>query len=131
MGVERKAKKQQHQRCWEFQRLFLKRGFLLTPQVFDEVIQLHLPLCFNAGTVHVRIEKDDGKSQDEDGVRIPKLAHQWSIAYTVALAGRNGIEVTTKKKTIQRETNNTLLSSHELYTELKTYTVTHHEKKYR
>ena len=37
----------------------------VTSQVLDEVIQFHLAFSLDAGTVHVSIEEDDGKSKDE------------------------------------------------------------------
>lgn len=58
-----------------------------TSQVFDEVLQLHLPLGFDVGAVHVSVEEDDGECQDEDGVRIPELPHHCGVADAVALAG--------------------------------------------
>lgn len=76
----------------------LTYGFLLTPQVLDEVIKFHLPLRLDAGAVHVGVQKDDGKGQDEDGVRVPELAHQRSIAHTVTLTGIKVAEVKRERK---------------------------------
>lgn len=59
----------------------------LTSEVLDEVLQLHLALSLHAGAVHVCVKQDHSESQDEDGVRVLELAHQRSIADTVALAG--------------------------------------------
>ncbi len=39
-----------------------ERDLNTTSQVFDEVVQLHLPLRFDIGAVHVCVEEDDGKS---------------------------------------------------------------------
>lgn len=61
-----------------------------TSQVFDEVLQLHLPLGFDVGAVHVSVEEDDGERQDEDGVRIPELPHHCGVADAVALAVGGG-----------------------------------------
>lgn len=63
---------------------------VVTSQVFDEVLQLHLPLGFDVGAVHVSVEEDDGERQDEDGVRIPELPHHRGVADAVALAGGGG-----------------------------------------
>ena len=63
----------------------------LTSQVLDEVLELHLPLRLDVGAVHVRVEEDDGKGQDEDGVGVPKLSHHCGIADAVALAGNKGL----------------------------------------
>lgn len=45
----------------------------LTPQVLDKVFELHLPLWFDIGAVHVRVEEDDSEGQDKDGVWILEL----------------------------------------------------------
>ena len=58
----------------------------LTSQVLDEVLQLHLPLRLDVGAVHIRIEEDDGKGQDEDGVWVLELPNQHRVTHTVPLA---------------------------------------------
>lgn len=59
-----------------------------TSKVFDEVFQLHLPLRLDIGAVHVCVEEDDGKGQDEDGVRVPELSHHTRVADAVALTAK-------------------------------------------
>lgn len=59
----------------------------LTPEVLDEVLQLHLALRFDVGAVHVSVEQDDGEGQDEDGVGVAELPHYARVADAVALAG--------------------------------------------
>lgn len=59
----------------------------ITSQIFNKVLQLHLPLWLDIGAVHVSVEEDDGKSQNEDGVRVPELAHHSGVADAVALTG--------------------------------------------
>lgn len=58
----------------------------LTSEVLDEVLQLHFALGLDVGAVHVRVEQDDGKGQDEDGVWVPELAHEGWVTHTVPLA---------------------------------------------
>lgn len=58
-----------------------------TSQIFDKVLQLHLPLRLDIGAVHVSVEEDDGKGQNEDGVWVPELAHHTRVADAVALTG--------------------------------------------
>lgn len=60
---------------------------MLTSQVLDEVLQLHLALRLDVGAVHVRVEQDDGEGQDEDGVGVPELPNDPGVADAVALAG--------------------------------------------
>lgn len=57
-----------------------------TSKVLDEVLQLHLPLGFDVRAVHVSVEEDDGKGQDEDGVGVPELSDHTGVADAVALA---------------------------------------------
>lgn len=57
-----------------------------TSQVFDKVLQLHLPLGLDVGAVHVSVEEDDCERQDEDGVRVSELPHHRGVADAVALA---------------------------------------------
>lgn len=71
----------------------------LTPQVLDEVLELHLPLRLHVGAVHVRVEEDDGESQDEDGVRVLELPDQHRVTDTVPLTGERGRE---SKRTRER-----------------------------
>lgn len=59
----------------------------LTPEVLDEVLQLHLALGFDVGAVHVGVEQDDGEGQDEDGVGVAELPHHARVADAVTLAG--------------------------------------------
>lgn len=56
-----------------------------TSQVLDEVLHFHLPLGLHIWAVHVCVEKDDGKRQDEDGVRVLKLSDQHWVAHAVSL----------------------------------------------
>lgn len=62
----------------------------LTSEVLDEVLQLHFALRLDVGAVHVRVEQDDGKGQDEDGVWVPELPHYPGVTDTVPLAGGQG-----------------------------------------
>lgn len=57
----------------------------VTSQVFNKVIQLHLSVWFDTWAIHVCVEKDDGKSQDEDSVGILELPHQCRVTHTVPL----------------------------------------------
>lgn len=59
-----------------------------TSKVLNKVFQLHLPLRLDVGTVHVCIEEDDGKGQDEDGVGVPELSYHTRVADAVALTGK-------------------------------------------
>lgn len=59
-----------------------------TSKVLHEVLQLHLPLRLDVGAVHVCVEEDDGKCQDEDSVWVPELPHHTGVADAVALAAR-------------------------------------------
>lgn len=63
-----------------------QEGEQSTSKVLDKVLQLHLPLRLDVGAVHVRVEEDDGKRQDEDGVGIPELPNHTGVADAVALA---------------------------------------------
>lgn len=56
-----------------------------TSQILDEILQFHLPLSFDVGTVHICVEEDDGECQDEDGVRVLELPNQRRITHTVSL----------------------------------------------
>ena len=60
---------------------------MVTSQVLDEVLHLHLPLGLVVGAVHIRVEEDDGEGQDEDGVWVPELTHHRGVADAVPLAG--------------------------------------------
>lgn len=62
----------------------------LTSEVLDEVLQLHFALGLDVGAVHVRVEQDDGKGQDEDGVWVPELPHYPRVTDAVPLAGGQG-----------------------------------------
>lgn len=57
-----------------------------TSQILHKVLQLHLPLWLYVRAIHVCVEKDDGKCQDEDRVWVTKLPHHARIADAVALA---------------------------------------------
>lgn len=57
----------------------------VTSQVLNKIIQLHLPVWFDTRAVHVCVEEDDGKSKDEDSVRILELSHQCRVTHTVSL----------------------------------------------
>lgn len=59
-----------------------------TSKVLNKVFQLHLPLRLDVGAVHVCIEEDDGKGQDEDCVGVPELSNHTRVADTVALTGK-------------------------------------------
>lgn len=58
----------------------------LTPQIANKVLQHHLAVGLDVGTVHVCVEEDDGEGQDEDGVWVVELLHHIWIAHAVALA---------------------------------------------
>lgn len=60
----------------------------LTSQVTYEVLQQHLAVRLDVGTVHVGVEQDDGEGQDEDGVRVMELLHDVRVAHAVALTGQ-------------------------------------------
>lgn len=60
----------------------------VTSQVLNKVIQLHLPVWFDAWAVHVCIEEYDSKGQDEYSVRILELPHQCRVTHTVTLTER-------------------------------------------
>lgn len=57
----------------------------VTSQILDEILQFHFPLRFDVGTIHVGVEQDDGKGQDENGVWVLELPNQCGIAHTVSL----------------------------------------------
>lgn len=59
---------------------------LVTSQVLNEVIQLHLAFSLDTGAVHIGIEEDDGKSKDEDSVWVPELSYEGRVTDTVPLA---------------------------------------------
>lgn len=70
----------------------------LTSQIPYEVLQQHLPVGLNIRAVHVGVEQNDGKGQDEDGVWIVKLLHHIRVAHAVPLTvgvkekGKTGTE---------------------------------------
>lgn len=57
----------------------------LTSEVLHKVLQLHLTLRLHVGAVHVRVEEDDGKGQDKDGVWVAELPHHSWVADAVPL----------------------------------------------
>lgn len=57
-----------------------------TSQILDEILQFHLPLSFDIGTVHICVQQDYGKGQDEDGIWVLELPNQRWITHTVSLA---------------------------------------------
>lgn len=61
---------------------------VVTSEILDKILQLHLPLCFDVRTVHVRVEEDDGKCQDEDRVWVLKLTDERWVAHAVSLTVR-------------------------------------------
>lgn len=63
----------------------------LTSQIANEVLQHHLPVRLDVGAVHVRIEEDDCKGQDEDGVRVVKLLDHIWVTHAVPLAAAGGM----------------------------------------
>lgn len=63
----------------------------LTSQVPDEVLQHHLPVGFDVGAVHVRVEEDDREGQDENGVRVMELLDHVRVTHTVPLAVVGGM----------------------------------------
>ncbi len=60
----------------------------ITSKVLNKILQLHFPLSFDVGAVHVCVEKDDGKCQDEDRVWVLKLADECRVAHAVSLTVR-------------------------------------------
>lgn len=69
-----------------------RKGEQSTSKVLNKVLQLHLPLRLDVGAVHVGVEEDDGKGQDEDGVGVPELSHHTRVADAVALAAKRMLE---------------------------------------
>lgn len=67
------------------------RSKTLTSQIANEVLQHHLPVRLDVGAVHVRIEEDDCKGQDEDGVRVVKLLDHIWVTHAVSLAAAGGM----------------------------------------
>lgn len=68
-----------------------RKGEQSTSKVLNKVLQLHLPLRLDIGAVHVSVEEDDGKGQNEDGVGVPELSHHTRVADAVALAAKENI----------------------------------------
>lgn len=60
----------------------------LTSEIAYEVLQQHLAVGLDVGTVHVGVEQNDGEGQDEDGVWVMKLLHHVWVAHAVALTAR-------------------------------------------
>lgn len=69
----------------------------VTSQVLNEVIQLHLPVWFDTWAIHICVEEDDGKSQDEDSVRVLELSHQCRVTHTIPLTEREERKLEIKK----------------------------------
>lgn len=63
-----------------------------TSKVLYKVLQLHLSLGLDVRTVHVCVEEDDGKGQDEYGVRVPELSHHTRVADAVTLAAKRKLD---------------------------------------
>ena len=59
-----------------------------TPEVLDEVLQLHLPLGLDGGVVQVGVEHDDGEGQQEHRVGRLEVLHLVRVALTVAVRER-------------------------------------------
>lgn len=78
---------------------------LATSQVFDKILQLHLPLGLDVGAVHVCIEEDDRERQDEDGVRVPELPNHSGVADAVALAADTKQEIENRQKLMKGDNN--------------------------
>lgn len=57
----------------------------VTSQILDEVLKFHFSLRFDIWTIHVSVEEDDGKGQDENGVWVLELSNQCRITHTVSL----------------------------------------------
>lgn len=66
---------------------------MLTSQIANEVLQHHLPVRLDVGAVHVRVEEDDRKGQDEDGVWVVKLLDHIWITHAVPLAAAGGMHI--------------------------------------
>ena len=61
-----------------------------TSEVFDEVVEFHLPLRFDAGVVEVCVEHDDGEGQQEYCVRAVELLDL--VRVTAAVSVREPLE---------------------------------------
>lgn len=61
-------------------------GSVLTSEVLDEILKLHLPLRLDVGAVHVRVEENYSEGQDKDGVGVAELTNHTGVADTVPLA---------------------------------------------
>lgn len=72
---------------------------VFTSEVLDEILQFHLPLSLDVGTVHVCVEEDDGEGQDEDGVRVLELSDQGWVTHTVPLTAGETKPTGSKMKT--------------------------------
>ena len=59
-----------------------------TPEVLDEVLQLHLALWLDGGVVQVGVEHDDGEGQQEHRVRRLEVLHLVRVALAVPLRER-------------------------------------------
>lgn len=59
---------------------------MLTSEVLDEILKLHLPLRLDVGAVHVRVEENDSEGQDKDGVGVAELTNHTGVADAVPLA---------------------------------------------
>lgn len=64
----------------------------MTSEVAYEVLEEHLALRFNVRAVHVSVEQDDGKGQDEDSVGVVELLHHIRVTHTVPLTAKREID---------------------------------------
>lgn len=90
--------------------IYSRNGILdrITSKVLDKILQFHFPLCFDVGAVHVCVEEDDGKCQDEDCVWVLKLTDKRRVAHAVSLAarqkeGHTHVELSNAEKSRQGE----------------------------
>lgn len=83
----------------------------LTSEVAYEVLQQHLAVGLDVGTVHVGVEQNDGKGQDEDGVWVMKLLHHVGVAHAVPLTAsvtelEKSINIPARSKSAARRERN-------------------------
>lgn len=75
----------------------------VTSQIAYEVVETHFALRFDVGGVHVRVEEDHSKRQDEDGVRVMELLHHIGVTHAVPLAAKDIKDRTTIYYTSKRK----------------------------